>query len=397
MIENEQQASVCPNSGRRFFHCPDSETSLKFIQIKTSFPIDQNHLAALLGWFDTHARDLPWRRTTDPYAIWVSEIMLQQTQVKTVLPFWSRWMDVFPSLIALAEAEPAHVLKLWQGLGYYSRARNLQAAAQLIRSTHGGRFPDTLVEILTLPGVGRYTAGAIGSIAFNQPWPIVDGNIIRVLSRFLGITDPAKSSAVQKKLWQVATQLVSAAPQGRHGDLNQALMELGATVCSPRRPACDECPLNEGCHASKHQNTHQIPNLEPTAISTPRWFVAAIIQQENRWLLQQRREDVVNAGFWELPVWEIDSRSAGRARLGQELGSHLEWDLRGTVKHTITRYRMTVDFYAPEAMGKLEVQQFHQTIPAARWVSELELSTLPLVNAHSKALRQNIWHKPLEH
>ncbi len=323
--------------------------------------------------------------------------MLQQTQVKTVLPFWSRWMEVFPSLVALAEADPAQVLKLWQGLGYYSRARNLQAAARLIQSTHGGRFPDTLAGILDLPGVGPYTAGAIGSIAFNQPWPIVDGNIIRVLSRFLGITDPAKSSAVQKTLWQVATQLVSTAPQGRHGDLNQSLMELGATVCTPRRPACGECPWNERCYASKHQLTDQIPNLQPAAISTPRWFAAVILQKENQWLLQQRRENVVNAGFWELPVWEIDSRSAGRTRLGQELGSHIQWDLRGTVMHTITRYRMTVDFYAPEVLAEKEVHQFHQSIPSARWVSEQELATLPLVNAHSKAWRQNFWHKPLEH
>ena len=364
--------------------------------IKAVVPIPHDRLEALLGWFDLHARDLPWRRTKDPYAIWVSEIMLQQTQVKTVIPFWLRWMKTFPTIAALAEAEPAEVLKLWQGLGYYSRARNLQKGAQLILATFDGRFPDRLEEMLSLPGVGRYTAGAIGSIAFNHPLPIVDGNIVRVITRFLGITQPAKSASVQKKLWQVATELSASAPLQRHGDFNQALMELGATVCTPRQPICAHCPWKSSCRASNKVGVDKIPNLEPTVKPTHRWFVAAVIQQENRWLVRQRPEDEVNGGFWELPVWEIDSRTIGPARLAQELGSHIRWDLRGTVKHTITRYRMTVDFYAPQILNGKEVDRLHRSIPAGRWVSDAELSTLPLVNSHSKALRQNLWHKPLE-
>src|SRR5437764_10145580 len=184
----------------------------------------------LLAWFRQHARDLPWRRTRDPYAIWISEIMLQQTQVKTVVPYWRRWMRKLPGLRALARARPDTVLKLWEGLGYYSRARNLQTAAQRIVEKHAGRFPQRFDQVLALPGIGRYTAGAICSIAFNQPTPVLDGNVIRVLTRVFGIAENPREKKTNAELWNLATQLVVCAARNvKHASpcshLNQSLME----------------------------------------------------------------------------------------------------------------------------------------------------------------------------
>src|SRR5437867_10485667 len=181
----------------------------------------QELVIPLLKWFCRNARDLPWRHTRDPYAIWVSEIMLQQTQVKTVIPYWQRWMAELPAIAALAKATPERVLKLWEGLGYYTRARNLQAAAQLIMAEHGGRFPRELPQVLALPGVGRYTAGAICSIAFNQPAPILDGNVVRLLTRLFGIQENPRQPAANAQLWALAEQLVGGVAKGRHdGDRN---------------------------------------------------------------------------------------------------------------------------------------------------------------------------------
>src|SRR5438552_2719593 len=188
-------------------------------------------IESLLKWFGEAARDLPWRRTRDPYAIWVSEIMLQQTQVKTVLPYWERWMQALPDIESLAKARTETIHKLWEGLGYYTRVRNLQKAAQVIMEIHGGRFPRDFEAVLALPGIGRYTAGAICSIAFNQPKPILDGNVIRVLTRLFGIGGNPRETQVRSKLWEIAHELVVEAAQ-TPALLNQSLMELGALICS---------------------------------------------------------------------------------------------------------------------------------------------------------------------
>jgi A/G-specific adenine glycosylase len=203
----------------------------------------------LLDWFSANARDLPWRRTHDPYAIWISEIMLQQTQVKTVIPFWNRWMRELPTVKAAARAPSAKIHKLWEGLGYYTRVRNLQKAAQIIVEKHGGKFPENFDDVLALPGIGRYTAGAICSIAFNQPVPVLDGNVIRVLTRIFGIAENPKAKQTNVKLWALAEALVqNSSPVTRHSScacshLNQSLMELGALVCTPRNAQCSICPV----------------------------------------------------------------------------------------------------------------------------------------------------------
>ena len=246
----------------------------------------------LLDWFAGNARDLPWRRTRDPYAIWVSEIMLQQTQVKTVIPFWERWLRELPTIEAAAKAPSAKIHKLWEGLGYYTRVRNLQKAALIILEQHNGTFPRSFDEVLALPGIGRYTAGAICSIAFNQPKPILDGNVIRVLTRIFGIAENPKEKKTNAQLWQLAEALVTRAeaeslrrkkPSGRPipgfnwqnnacSALNQSLMELGALICTPRSPQCFDLPGQRGLHRVQGKAHRRIaepgraPNRDGTAI-----------------------------------------------------------------------------------------------------------------------------------
>src|SRR5262245_26505242 len=217
----------------------------------------------LLAWFVRAARDLPWRRTLDPYAIWVSEIMLQQTQVKTVIPYWIRWMQELPDVLALARAPQERVLKLWEGLGYYTRARNLQSAARFITDEWAGHFPQRYADVHSLPGIGRYTAGAICSIAYNQPMPILDGNVIRVLTRLFGLAGDPRDKRLHDRLWGLATAAVEHAattplletrhrgftPSGACSAFNQSLMELGALICLPKQPRCTECPLQTNCRA----------------------------------------------------------------------------------------------------------------------------------------------------
>jgi len=233
----------------------------------------------LLKWFGKNARDLPWRRTNDPYAIWVAEIMLQQTQVDTVEPYYHRFLKRFPTVRRLARARPDTVLKLWEGLGYYSRARNLHLAAKTILRDHDGNIPRTKQALLSLPGIGLYTAGAIASIAFNRNEPLVDGNVIRVLCRLLRIRENPKSGPVQKQLWQIAKELL---PSGRAGTYNQALMELGATICLPRRPSCDICPLQKICRAKKYGEQAILPR-RPDKKPLPRLdVVVAVILQKRQ-------------------------------------------------------------------------------------------------------------------
>ena len=215
---------------------------------------------SLLKWYDAHQRDLPWRNTTDPYPVWISEVMLQQTQVQTVIPYYLKFLEYFPSIAALAEADTDALLRLWAGLGYYSRARNLQKAARIIVDQFGGRFPQNYSDVLALPGIGRYTAAAIVSIAFGQQYAVLDGNVSRVLARLFRISGDLKSSAVQNRLWAVAQQLL---PPTRPGDFNQAVMELGATVCSPRQPRCLLCPWTRHCLARQQGLQELLPQKSP--------------------------------------------------------------------------------------------------------------------------------------
>jgi A/G-specific adenine glycosylase len=322
---------------------------------------------ALLKWYAANKRDLPWRRTSDPYAVFISEIMLQQTQVKTVIPYFERWLRELPDIASFARARAQKVLKLWEGLGYYSRVRNAQAAAQIILREHGGRFPRGYDEILALPGIGPYTAGAISSIAFNLPEPILDGNVIRVLTRVFGIEGDPKEKAINGALWERARQLV-AADQSRCSELNQSLMELGALVCTPRAAKCPECPLRQDCFAARAGRVGDFPMLAKRAAATERRFVAFVVQKADRFLVRQRPAGVVNAQLWEFPNIEADLEKA-------------PWEILETqplcrVRHSITRYRILLEAYRAGPGDD----------STGQWKTVAQLHRLPFTSAHRKIL-----------
>jgi len=251
-----------------------------------------------LKWYSANKRDLPWRRTGDPYAIWISEIMLQQTQVETVIPYFNNWMRRFPDIKKLAQADENEVIKMWEGLGYYTRVRNLHRASKEIVSKFSGKIPQTREEILSLPGIGKYTAGAILSIAFNMQEPLVDGNVIRVLARLFNIHSDSSSPATLKKIWGLASALV---PEKSPGDFNQALMELGATVCTPANPGCLICPLSCECLSLKKSDPSKLPILK-SKIETQKfegWIF--LVENKGRFLIQKRPEGQVMGGLWEFP------------------------------------------------------------------------------------------------
>lgn len=345
----------------------------------------------LLTWFAQSARELPWRRTRDPYAIWVSEIMLQQTQVKTVIPYWERWMRALPTIEPLATAKPEVIHKLWEGLGYYTRVRNMQKAAQEILAHHQGRFPRDYESILALPGIGRYTAGAISSIAFNEPRPILDGNVIRVLTRLFGIAENPREKSTNQKLWLFAEELVVAAsqPEIRReypescSHLNQSLMELGAMICTPKQPRCLLCPVQANCVAHRSKRVDQLPYLGPRIAATSRHFAAFVIKNRNGFLIRQRPSGVVNAHLWEFPNVEITANNATQNQLAKK---HLNLNIKSlekfcTIKHTITRYRITLNAYHAKAQGT-------KLPPAARWATPNEMASLAFTSAHGKILKR---------
>ena len=240
----------------------------------------------LLRWFEKNARDLPWRRTKDPYAIWVSEIMLQQTQVDTVIPYYKRFLKTFPTVRRLAKADLAEVLSIWEGLGYYSRARNLHQASREIVSRFKGRIPETLDDLLSLPGIGRYTAGAILSIAFNKEVPILDGNVKRVLSRVFAISGNPSKGNTQALLWQLSESLI---PKGHAGSFNQALMDLGAMICTPKDPQCSDCPLRRVCKGKESGDPERFPSRVIKRAIPSVDAVSAVIQKAERFYFVRGR------------------------------------------------------------------------------------------------------------
>lgn len=342
----------------------------------------------LLEWFLANARDLPWRRTQDPYAIWVSEVMLQQTQVKTVIPYWERWLKELPTIQGLATADSPTIHRLWAGLGYYSRARNLQAAAREIVMRHQGRLPRSVEALQELPGIGRYTAGAIASIAFNEPVPLVDGNVARVLTRLLGIAGDPKKPATSRLLWSAAESLVvEAGAWGddqdvpRHSLLNQALMELGALICLPRAFAkCLECPLKSRCVARQTGRVAELPSQAARPQATRREFVAFLLENRGRFALRQRPDGSVNAHLWEFPNFEVPLGATPTSL--QEISEKLGIPVTNlhplcTIKHTITRYRITLKAYATTL----------KSLPSQanlKLLTPIEIDQAPLPSAHRK-------------
>ena len=261
---------------------------------------------ALVRWFHVHCRDLPWRRTRDPYSIWVSETMLQQTRVAAVVPYYERFLARFPDVHALARAPLDDVLAAWSGLGYYRRARQMKAAAEAVVRDHGGRLPDDEAALRALPGVGRYTAGALLSIAFERRAALVDGNVSRVLARLFALSGGPGKSAFERRVWALAETLV---PASDPSAFNQGLMEIGATICLPRAPLCTECPLARHCRARAAGRPEAYPKPRPRARPVRAELWALVLARRGRYLLRRRGEGEHNAGFWEFPTFEAPDRT----------------------------------------------------------------------------------------
>lgn len=256
----------------------------------------------LLDWFDTHKRDLPWRGETDPYRIWISEVILQQTRVVQGMDYYRRFLEAFPTCAALAAAPEAEVLKVWQGLGYYSRARNLHAAARQIMADHDGTFPSDYPSIRNLKGVGDYTAAAIASIAFGLPYPAVDGNVLRFVARYQGIFDNIAAPATRKLVETTCQKWI---PNDRPGDFNQAMMEMGAMVCIPKNPSCAECPFASECYAFQHQQVEQLPVKQKNITMKNRYFHYLIFLHNDQTIVQRRTENDIWRELYEFPLVEL--------------------------------------------------------------------------------------------
>lgn len=336
----------------------------------------------LLGWYGREGRDLPWRRTRDPYRVWLSEVMLQQTGVETVIPYYERFLRVFPDVAALAEAPVEEVIELWAGLGYYSRARNLHAAAKRVVDEHGGSFPDTLEGLAGLPGVGRSTAGAILSIAFDRKGVILDGNVRRVLCRLFALQEPSRSTSAEKKLWRWAEALT---PEERPHDYAQAIMDLGATICTPRRPDCPSCPVAELCRARALGLEQKLPVRRAKKEVSVRTHIALLLERDGRFLVRRRPLSGMLAGLWEFPdvpvPEELDPERAA-ANLLQEMGMHGTPRPAGRVDHVYSHFRLELYLYHINVPQTLCVAEAAEN----RWLTEVELAGCPLHGAHKKAL-----------
>lgn len=352
----------------------------------------------LVQWHDQQQRALPWRTAPagqrDPYAVWISEIMAQQTRLETVVDYYLRWMARFPTIEALAAADQQEVLKLWEGMGYYARARNLHRAAQQVVAEHNGQLPSDRATLLKLPGIGEYTVGAILSMAFGQSEPILDGNVKRVLSRLADIDQPINETATLKLLWQLARAVVEAAPVGAAGACNEALMELGALICVPERPRCLLCPVVELCAAAANGTQGQRPVM-PARKATPHYDVAAgvIWQGEpfaSKLLIAQRPQSGLLGGLWEFPGGKLEPTDADlpaclRREIREELVIDIEvHELLTIVQHAYTHFRITLHaFHAcytggePQAVGCADW----------RWVELTELDAFPFPVTDQKIIQ----------
>lgn len=303
---------------------------------------------ALLEWYQRHGRSFPWRQARpDPYAVWVAEVMLQQTRTQTVLPYYQRWMERFPTLEALAQASPEEVLRLWEGLGYYRRALALWQAAREVLSRYQGQLPQDPQELQTLPGIGPYTAHAIASLAFGRDVPVVDGNVKRVLARLFTLEEPVDRPAGEARVWELAREHL---PPGQAAAYNQALMDLGATVCTPRRPHCHHCPVRSWCRAYALGEPTRWPRRSPRNPLPHYQVVAGVLRRGNRVLLARRPEGALLGGMWEFPGGKMEPGETPEQALKRELWEELAVQVRvgsplGSFRHAYTHFRITLRAY----------------------------------------------------
>jgi A/G-specific adenine glycosylase len=338
---------------------------------------------ALLKWYATHHRDLPWRRDSNPYGIWVSEVMLQQTQVKTVVPYYGRFMEAFPTVAALARADLEQVLKLWEGLGYYARARNLHKACQTVAADLKGVIPRDPGGFKALPGVGAYIAAAVLSIAFDLPLAVVDGNVKRVLARVFTMDDPVNHSPSHKNFQAKADRLLD---RSCPGTFNQAVMELGALVCSPRNPGCTTCPLGQHCQALEAGRVDHFPHRNTTKPVPTVHIAAGVVKKQDKLLITLRKPEGLLGGLWEFPGGKVqageDAPSACVRELAEETGlrvgvtSHL-----ARIKHAYTHFKIEMDVFICQYISgrvRLNGPVDH------RWIFPGEIRQYPFPKANLK-------------
>ena len=326
--------------------------------------------------FRKHSRSFAFRETRDPYAIWVCEVMAQQTRIAKVLPYWQRWLARFPTPRALADAGPDDVLSLWSGLGYYARARSLHRAAHEVVAKYNGRVPDDLDALLSLPGVGPYTAGAIASIAFGRPTPAVDGNVARVLARVFAISDDLRAPATTRLLWQLAAD---ALPKRAPGEFNQGLMDIGATICTPNTPSCPACPLAHDCRAHQDGREHELPVRHKRA-ATPRVDIDVVwIERGGRCLLVRRRPDGLFGGLWELPSTDLFAEGKALVRVRRRaLAAHTQ-----QLSHRTLHYRVFAGTMTGRALAVRPTDTPHD---AARFFARDELASVGMSAAMTALL-----------
>ncbi|MEB3102266.1 A/G-specific adenine glycosylase [Ferviditalea candida] len=371
---------------------------------RSTAEIRQYFSSNLLEWFRIHKRDLPWRRTNDPYRIMVSEIMLQQTRVDTVIPYYHRFIERFPTVEALAEAPEEDVLKAWEGLGYYSRARNLQTAVREVKERYGGRVPDKRDQIGSLKGVGPYTAGAVLSIAYNRPEPAVDGNVMRVFSRFFLILDDTSKPGTRTEMEKLARELI---PEGEAGSFNQALMELGALICTPKSPNCLICPVMENCAGRLNGMEEQLPVKKKAQPPRREQRVVALIQgagnRTGQILIRRRPDEGLLAGMWELPHYAA-ADADGMVLLKEKLLEEERLPIEPLGKwfrtnHTFSHIRWELDVYVCNYLGNPQGLSDSMDLPGSatgggsdrddlRWIEPQELERFVFPNVFIRIIRE---------
>ncbi len=344
----------------------------------------------LLEWYQAHKRNLPWRKTKDIYSIWVSEVMLQQTQVTTVIPYYKRFLDRFPTVHHLAQGTEQEVLKLWEGMGYYSRIRNLHRAARQVMTEYDGKIPDTPETFQKLPGVGPYIAAAVLSIALDIPLPAVDGNVMRVYTRFRGIADDIRKNTTRDRIFNELKQIIPAEPPGAAGDFTQAFMELGALICTPQKPQCPTCPFNEQCTAFITNTIERYPYKSPTG-KVPEYRVSiGIIIKEDKFYIQERPSEGHLGGLWEFPGGKAAAGESPEQTLLRECKEELDCEVEilqplPLVRHAYSHFKIQL---TPFICRLKDRDILPQTNRPFRWITISELDIYPFPRANHKFFPQ---------
>jgi len=342
----------------------------------------------ILDWFAQNARDLPWRKTYDPYHVWISEIMLQQTQMDRVIDYFNRWIARFPDIASITRASQEEILKLWEGLGYYTRARNIIQSAEILLEEFKGQIPADHEAILKLPGIGQYTAGAIMSIAFNREYPLVDANIARVFARIFNLDKPVKENTTQAFIWQKAQELI---PRGRAREFNQALMELGALVCLAKNPRCRICPVMADCQSHSLGVVSERPVLQEPPKTVFIEMATGILQKNGRLLIQKRKATGVWANLWEFPGGRLEAGETPEMALVREYLEETELAVGNlkkiiTVQHSYTIYRVTLHCYFCSLLDGRHQPVLHGA-QEYRWVTPQGLADYAFPAGHRKLIK----------